>query len=538
MMVCASRHATPAVCCLGRLGDIAAALPIAHDLYYQTGAPTPFIVSQDYAPLLEACSYVSPIPVDLRFDRLGFATRKHIHRYGQIHIAQTFATDERMPERVTDSFVTDAWARAGVLERFGLPLVIDRRDKAREQKLIDDMGLSGRPYVVVHGGGVSSPYPHRHELLKALSGVPARVIDITALSAQKPQDLLAVLEGASCAILADSFPLHLSYALPNLPVIALATDKPDNWYGAPPRPNWIHDYRYEESREFLHLIGAQVEAVLSKPDHERFAFPAGAYNASLLDHGGKRLYTWRYHHRNTWETRLRGSNGAREFPILLPPEYDAYSHEDARLFLHRGKPHISLTLASSIGRDAKCHVVYGELHCGKSAWRVPNPTRIAYGSSTMEKNWVFWSQDGRLYCLYASQPEQIVLEVEGAKVIAEHRSPAPTWPYGDIRGDAIVPHDGKLTRIFHSTERYPSRKFRYFIGSALLEGNPPFHTLRVNQAPLCAGDERRDKTLHHSKPSVIFTCGAIKERGEFVVAISRDDDSAELQRFSERQLGI
>jgi hypothetical protein len=53
-----------------------------------------------------------------------------------------------------------------------------------------------------------------------------------------------------------------------------------------------------------------------------------------------------------------------------------------------------------------------------------------------------------------------------------------------------------------------------------------------------AGDERRTKTLHHSKPSVIFTCGAIRDGGDIVACISRDDDSTTLQRFSERQLGI
>jgi hypothetical protein len=553
MMVCASRNTVPAVICCGRLGDVCAAIPIAHQLAYETGTPTPFIVSREYAPLLEACSYIEPIIVDEPFHRIGRVTRRFAPKHKRIHVAQIYSTDDLIPPRVTDSFVTDAWHRAGMLEKFGLPLVFDRRDAKRELSLKADMGLlSPEPYIVVHAGGISSPYPHRHELLKALHDVPARVIDITCLQCAKPQDLLAVLEGASCAILADSFPLHLSFALPNLPVIALQTDKPDNWFGAPSRPNWVASYRYGESLSQLHQIAyaAAFQVCVKKP--ATFEFPAGCYNASLLDYKGHRLYTWRYHHKGNWETRLTGCQSVvgategKQKPILLPPEYDACSHEDARLFLYRGKPHISLTLSKCEGakptmRTAKCVVVYGELQLGQKAWKVANIKRVRYGAndwSAFEKNWVFWSQDERLFCLYASEPQQVVIEVQGEEVVAEHKSPAMPCAFGTMRGDAIVQGDGELTRVFHTLQRFPSGKFRYFLGCSRMEATPPFRTTFVSPVPFLAGDERRPKTLKHSKPNVAFTCGMIRDGSDFVIPVSRDDDSTVLTRFSERQLGI
>lgn len=549
MMVASSRANSPAIVCCGRLGDVCAALPLAHHLYYETGAPVPFIVSREYAPLLEAASYVEPVIVDHRFDRLGRVLRQFKSRYGKLHVAQMYSTDEQMPEAVTDSFVTDAWNRAGMLDKFGLPLVFDRRNRERESSFLTDKGLlCGEPYIVLHADGVSSPYPHRHDLLRALAGLPARIIDITEMHCEKPQDLLAALEGASCAILADSFPLHLSFACPNLPVIALQTDTPTNWFGAPPRPNWVANWRYADSANHLADIRNMVDAVLSRPAFKPFEFPKGAYNAAILDWKGRRFYTWRFHYKGNWETRLMGCDEAQgdHKAIFLPPEYDGYSQEDARLFLHKGKPHISLTISKCEGptptmKNARCAVIYGELQFGEFAWKVTNVKQVKYGRNdltSMEKNWVFWSQDGKLYCLYASHPEQVVLLINGDKVVAEHRTPTLPCAFGDMRGDAIVQKNDTIVRLFHTLHRYESRKFRYFLGVARMESKPPFATTWISPVPLMAGDERIPKSTHHAKQNVVFSCGAIKSGNDFIIPISRDDSVTTLHRFSERQLGL
>jgi hypothetical protein len=181
------------------------------------------------------------------------------------------------------------------------------------------------------------------------------------------------------------------------------------------------------------------------------------------------------------------------------------------------------------------------LQLGQKAWKVANIKRVRYGAndwSAFEKNWVFWSQDERLFCLYVSHPEQVVIEVEGDKVVAEHITPSIRCAFGAMRGDAIIPHNGELVRVFHTLTHYESRKFRYALGCSRMENKPPFRATWVSPIPLAMGDERRAKTCFHSKPSVIFTCGVIKDGGDFLACISRDDDSATLQRFSERQLGI
>lgn len=538
MMHCVSRHTGEALLCLGRLGDVTAALPIAHELSYQSGKTIQFIVSRHYAPLLEACSYIERVPVDVPFNELTHTVRRYKSRYSKLIVAQIYSKDTRIVP-ITESFVTDAWHRAGMLPKFGLPLVLDKRNHTREQQILNLVGDSS-PFIVVHRGGVSSPYPYKNELLSHLNNFPARIIDITNIVCSKPQDLLALFERASLAILADSFPLHLSFACRNLPVIALQTDKPNNWFGAPPRPNWIAQYRYEESKTRLEEISELARATVEKPVAKHFTFPSGAYNASVLDSGSARLFTWRQHPNSTWETRLHGAteHNAKPVPIVLPSEFDGCSQEDARLFLHNGTPHVSYTLSKFVGKQPRCIVGYGELSTGHDAWRVLDHRQINYGRndwSSTEKNHVFWSQDGKLFCLYSNG---VVLEVDGAKVVAEHRSPPAAWPYGEIRGDTVLPYDGKLLRIFHSCMRYPSRQYRYFIGASFLDRTPPFRTLKVSVTPLFAGDAARPKTAHHSKHHIVFTCGATLEGDTLILPVAFNDDCVQINRIPIKQLGL
>jgi hypothetical protein len=539
VMVSASRSATPALCCLGRLGDITAALPLAQEMAYEAGAPVPFIVAREFAPLIQGASYANPNIFDGHFSKLAQAQRQFANRFSRIAVAQTYASDAPWAENlVTDSFVKEAWHRAGMLPKFGLPLVFDRRDATREAQIAGEFDLDSSPYIVVHRGGFSSPYPFRQELMLSLKGL--RVIDITGLTCSAPYDLLAVLERASCAILADSFPLHLSFACRDLPVIALQTDSPNNWFGAPERPNWIAHYRYQDSKLKVDEI-AELASKQKRSTAKHFTFPAGAYNASIIDDHGKRLLTWRYHPKTSaWQTRLAGSDGGRTCEIVFPAKFDDCSREDARLFEHNGKTHISFTLAKTVSadgklsrlKDARCVVGYGELTRGVNQWQVKRPIFVQHGQNNWqgtEKNWVFWSQDGKLYCLYASAPEQVVLEVKGSQVIAEHKSPAVTWAFGKMRGDtAPLPYDDEsCIRFFHSRVDYPSRKFRYLVAACLMKRTAPFETFRVSK-PLFVGDDTKPNTLFHSKQSVVFCCGAIRSGNHAIAAISRNDDNSDL----------
>ena len=45
----------------GKFGDVLSALPLAHHLYSESRQPVPFIISKQYAPILDGLEYVSPV---------------------------------------------------------------------------------------------------------------------------------------------------------------------------------------------------------------------------------------------------------------------------------------------------------------------------------------------------------------------------------------------------------------------------------------------------------------------------------------------
>ena len=130
-----------------------------------------------------------------------------------------------------------------------MPLVIDVRDKKREEKLLRDNGMIVRgkkkPVILLSLGGSSSPFQHA-ELLRQLVttrfAATHRILELP--KAERIYDLLAIYERAALLIATDSAPLHLAWACRKLPVFALANDKPMLWHGSSWKPNHHWYCRY------------------------------------------------------------------------------------------------------------------------------------------------------------------------------------------------------------------------------------------------------------------------------------------------------
>jgi len=150
------------------------------------------------------------------------------------------------------SFCMESWDSANSPIPWGsVPLTIDRRDRDREDRVIGMAGIKpGRPVVLMALGGNSSPYPYatfvRANLQRQIGGA-FQVVDITDLRCERIYDLLGLYELATALITTDSAPLHLSAAVPGLPVIALATRWPTSWHGTPWRSNQRLRVYYDET---------------------------------------------------------------------------------------------------------------------------------------------------------------------------------------------------------------------------------------------------------------------------------------------------
>lgn len=542
----------PTICNLGRAGDALSVAPIAKELSLHFGERIDWLISREYAGVLRCMSYVSGVPFDGHFGNVGEAIKKFRNRHPSIVLAQAWSRDGSFPPPQCESFVHEAWNRAGKLPHFGLPLDIDQRSPEREAAMAGTLGMNGQPVLLVSLSGHSSPYPYRASLLSALNDLKKHyhIVDISDLQCAHISDVLGLMDRAAVAVLSDSAHLHLSYASPGLKVVGLQSDNPNRWFGTPRRHNWIAAHRYGESLVRLPDVLAQLKAAAFPRQPSRriiTGIQAGGYNPSIIRWGGKLLCIYRHHPARSWHTRLRVAElddsyrAAKDLPVEFPNGTQGASQEDARFFVHAGRLFISYNIAHDAppGALAKAAVGYGPLVRSGSHWFVESNHHIKYGKndfSACEKNFVFWSHEGKLYCIYQGSPDQIVLQIAGDKVLNEFRTPAMPWAHGSIRGDtAPLAYNGQLLRFFHSLVRYPSGQHRYHIGAVTMEAEPPFRMTGITQGPLFSGQKGQPQRFHH-KDNVVFSSGAIPQDDGWIISMGVNDEFSCIERVEPHNL--
>jgi hypothetical protein len=261
-----------AIICLGALGDCCNALPIALHEFQQDNNVT-FYIAREFASLLDGVTYCEREIWDGHYSECLKAA-EHAWRsglYDRIMVVQCYGTSI---ERQTDSYCKEAWRAVGKLNLWGkLPLAFDNRSEAREDvwKNAATADNSGRPILVVSHSGKSSPFKHSRELLELLVPLADKFIifDISNLWCERFYDLLGLMEIATCLIATDSGPLHLANAVPKLPIIALITDRPDNWHGSPSQANHVLRIRYGEFEKSKGRIVETLNQIVSKEKIER-----------------------------------------------------------------------------------------------------------------------------------------------------------------------------------------------------------------------------------------------------------------------------
>lgn len=228
-------------------------------------------------------------------------------------------------------------------------------------------------------------------------------------------------------------------------------------------------------------------------------------------------------------------------------------HEDCRLFMFKGEPHISYTEMRGYrpGIDYTCVVKYARLSLDpKGRWRVEEEYHPQYGMNAgfaKEKNWVFFEHENRLMCIYSTQPNHTVLEVDGHKIVGEkHITPGPVWHWGSMRGGTPPIWIGdRWLAVFHSslaTEVAP-HYVRYYAGAYTFEAKPPFKILEISETPLMNGSEEDGHQVDPRyvdgwKPYVVFPCGLVPDEDKFLVSMGVNDWQCAVARVSMAQLRL
>jgi len=236
---------------LGRHGDICNILPVALRIF-NTFAKPYWMISREFAPLLDGVSYVTSFVTDIPQDRVIEAIAIAKRRFKHVVVTQVWGQNYAADRRCY-SYNRESWRLAGFEKQFDnydwKPL-FDRRDAVRESALLKRVNPTGKPMLLVNvTRGVSSPYPRGTELLSQLVFKFAgqfQIVDLATIRLERIYDVLALMERAEALVSIDTAHAHLCAAV-DCPTIAICNDKP--WLGTVLRHNNVLRFTYADSVE-------------------------------------------------------------------------------------------------------------------------------------------------------------------------------------------------------------------------------------------------------------------------------------------------
>lgn len=523
---------------LGKSGDVLSALPILYNELKRTGKAQILIVAKQYASVVEGIDYVQPVIWDGDWQDFNGAYAWAKKQFSKVIPLSTYGKEITIQHK-SPSWQLDQWLRSGIETPWDdLELVIPReavKERAKTILLADE--------------SESSPFPYKGDLFKTLkfSFPEYRVERLSEIKLGNIKDFLPLLDAAACIVTIDTAFLHLSKAT-TTPVIALAYDGENRWRGSAWSKRFALCLRYSEYEarkdELVRMVGQAVNnsgVVLKLPIPTK---QNHGYNLSITELGRENIITFRHHpEKGKWRTDMAIDDGRQVWPIQFPDELKSFSIEDGKMFWHGERLMLSYVTSAYPSTPARCAMGYGPLLQDEKGWKVAAHIQPKYSTndlSALQKNWLFYSHNSKLYAVYGSEPQQTILELDGDRVVAEHKSTSPKWAYGEIRGGAIAPHKNGLLRFFHSVsgDRLKYHAFRYHIGALLMEPKPPFKVIAISKYPIISGHEGWTPDCAHWKPNVVFPGGLILRGDEWSLGYGENDCACKLATGTYEQLNF
>lgn len=263
--------------------------------------------------------------------------------------------------------------------------------------------------------------------------------------------------------------------------------------------------------------------------------PGTCFNASVTEYGGRVLMAYRHcppdHGSRIYVCELTGPDyrPGKSVPLKLNHSEYSYSQEDPRLFIHRGKLHVSFTGASDfVSREAVPNVLYAELADSLDVANVWYPHYAQRGYR--EKNWGFFSHDDQLHAVYTIDPH-VIYRIEGTRAFPAYGTPLSVKWNGLLRGGAApVCVGNEYYSFFHGVHDQNGRKEKiYSIGVYTFAAYPPFRVRRLAMNPLVVGTFEDRPRGHYN--ATIFPCGAIRRGDRWIVSSGVHDVHIDIMEF-------
>jgi len=287
------------------------------------------------------------------------------------------------------------------------------------------------------------------------------------------------------------------------------------------------------------------EQVATEPLRLEGLKPFG-YNPSITEHGGFTVMAYRYHADNTLATKLRYATLNPDGEVLrdIPLEAEGKSVEDPRLILRDKEVWMGFTSSIFPDQPYSAVIKFGRIKDG-GIGEIIQPSIGKNDWSGTEKNWVFFTHEGRLNCIYRCHPQQEIYWLDGLEPVNTYTTAGPKWAYGPIKGGTPpVQYEGTLLRFFHSTLDNEFGKYnrRYYVGAYTMAAKPPYQVFRVSKKPIIYGSEVDDLKVKerpfHWKANVVFPAGVTIQPYGWCVSVGINDSACLLAKVRPEDLNL
>jgi predicted GH43/DUF377 family glycosyl hydrolase len=283
-----------------------------------------------------------------------------------------------------------------------------------------------------------------------------------------------------------------------------------------------------------------------RADFIRHSWAKGrAYNSGMIRLGESTILTTR--HFNPTKGRceivlcvLNGRDSKRIKVMNLPAPLGHEQFEDARLFMHGDKVMMAYTEGHYTRQP---YVSVQKLVQLDEELDVERVIDIRYGRNfdKSEKNWQFFSKDGRLFFVYRISPHVVVEIDDDGNVVNEWKGKQQIhWPEGEMRGGTppMAMSDAFIS-FFHSHVPHPERIRRYNFGAYSFALEPPFDIVGITEpiARASGNDpEQPNPSVPHWMPYVVFPVGHVLLDGTHLVTVGINDSYDALVRIKDSEL--
>jgi hypothetical protein len=247
---------------LGRFGDIVNILPIAKHVHDTFGKPH-FMVSREFASVLEGVSYVTPYIVDLKNDEINEAMKIARREFKYVIQTQIWGKNYTQ-QKLCRSYNEESWRMGGFWHRFNdksMRPLFDLRDKDREAALLRSIVVTGKRLLLVNvTKSISSPFPQGAELLGLIidrCATEFEIIDMARVNAERIYDILGLMDQAAALVSIDTALLHFAAAT-EVKTLGIVNSEP--WAGSILRGNSFTNCKvdYAEAKTFPMNIAGNI----------------------------------------------------------------------------------------------------------------------------------------------------------------------------------------------------------------------------------------------------------------------------------------